>query len=542
MSPQHSSQPVVSTDAGRVRGFVKDGVTWFLGIPYGGSTAGRARFGPPPPVTPWTGIRDAMAYGPAAPQTNTASAIRNPWITAGRRVPGMLIMRTFMGSLAPHESEDCLNLNVFTGGARGSVKRPVLVWLHGGGFNAGTANSSAYDGSGLARRLDVVVVGVNHRLGALGYLHLAEAGDPDLAHSGNAGTLDQIAALQWVRRNIAAFGGDPERVLIFGQSGGGWKVSTLLASPAAAGLFSRAVIQSGPGVTMVPRDRAAEIADRFLLEAGAKNPQGLRGVPAERLVAAQHVTEAALPPRIIPNILDGFAPVIDPEVLPDHPFAGDPPASSAEVPLIIGHTRTEMTLFSDTKTLAADDHRALATVTELLGEDRGRGLWSAYADLHPIAPPARKLAYLLSDLTMFPFVGRILQARRSVPAETYSYRFDWETPVLGGALMAPHGVEIPFIFGTLDATEQMTGPVVEGSRALAARMSATWAAFAETGTPAAGPSGLAPWPAYRNPENSTLLIDHTPSLEDGLVPKMEELLSGLVEPVRERMGLTLHSA
>ncbi|MGH8996892.1 MAG: carboxylesterase/lipase family protein, partial [Acidimicrobiales bacterium] len=319
------SAPVVELSAGRIAGTSDGGVLIFRGIPYAGSPAGARRFGPPLPVVPWTGLRQATSYGPTAVQPPPPPAR----LDGGAEIP---------------QGEDCLVLNVWTTGLTGA--RPVLFWIHGGGFSTGSGSAPWYDGSALAARGDVVVVTVNHRLGLLGFLDLAELAGDALADSANAGMLDLIAALRWVRGHIASFGGDPGRVTIFGESGGGGKVATLLAMPDAAGLFHRAAIQSGifrggPGQLLQGPERAAAIAHRVVAELGSVDE--LRRAPAARLLEIQRAVEAERTPGTASVM--AFCPTVDGRVVTDHPQAAVAAGASAEVPLIIGTNRDEVTLF-----------------------------------------------------------------------------------------------------------------------------------------------------------------------------------------------------
>ena len=331
--------PVVEIASGKLRGASSGGIHAFKGIPYGAPTGGANRFMPPQPPAPWAGVRDALAYRGHAPQSPTRAG------SAARSCATMLGPAD-----ATPEGEDCLTLNVWTPGLD-AAKRPVMVWLHGGAFAYGSGNRAVTDGANLARRGDVVVVSVNHRLNIFGYLHLADIGGERFAHSGNAGSLDLVAALEWVRDNIAQFGGDPGNVTIFGESGGGGKVSVLLAMPAARGLFHRAVIQSGATIRVSTRERGNALAEAVLKELGAATATGCRSVPLDKLLAAIAPASRAVGPTRWP-LLDryDFGPVVDGTDLPQQPFDPDAPPIADDIPLLIGGTREESGFF-----LADDD-------------------------------------------------------------------------------------------------------------------------------------------------------------------------------------------
>ena len=512
-----SAEPVVETRYGRVRGLRAAGVQVYKGVRYGAPADGRRRFRPPQPPEPWPGVADARSYGPSAPQRDPAGRFRNA-ASPGLAAPGLLLSRQMMTDRLD-ESEDCLFLNVWTPGGGPAARRPVLVWLHGGGFNALSGSAPTYDGTSLARRYGVVVVTLNHRLGALGYTHLAALGGDDFAHTGNLGTLDVVAALEWVRDNVEAFGGDPGRVLLFGESGGGWKVSVALATTPAAGLFHRAAIQSGSAPRIAEPDRAAETAALLVHELGldASRLDELRELPVERIVAAQFSVEAALGPRAVPNMLSGFVPVRDPDVVPAHPF--DPVGSplSAAVPVIVGWNRTEMTLFADEATLDLDDAGLEERAARLLGA-RAPAALETYRGLHPDASAARIFQYLHTDLTMLPFAPAIAERHAGLGgAPSWVYRLDWETPVLGGRLMSPHSLDVALVFANADRAEALNGGGVR-AHAIADRLSRAWACFAETGDPNTGESGLPHWPVYDVPRRATMLLDDESSVADDPQP------------------------
>jgi len=333
------SGPIVDTSSGKIRGAAVDGTYAFKGIPYGASTAAANRFMPPQKPVPWGGVREALDWAGHAPQAFAGQ--RRPEVTALSGVPDKVPV-----------SEDCLTLNLWTPGLDAG-KRPVMVWFHGGAFSYGSANTLRTAGANLARRGDVVVVTVNHRLNIFGFLDLAELGGEEFAHSGNAGVLDLVAALEWVRENVANFGGDPGNVTIFGQSGGGGKVSALLAMPATKGLFHRAIVMSGAGIRMAEQERATKLADAVLAELGLKanHLDQLQVLPFERLLAAIEPAQKKLAPPAF-RLLDryGFGPVVDGRDLPRHPF--DPAATdvSDDVPVMVGGTKDENAIF-----LAPDD-------------------------------------------------------------------------------------------------------------------------------------------------------------------------------------------
>jgi para-nitrobenzyl esterase len=490
--------PVVETSSGKVRGTTIEGVAAFKAVPYAAPPVGASRFLPPGEVQPWHGLRDATAYTGRAPQ-------------AGLRAGTRPELETFSGApdTSP-DSEDCLSLHVWSPSVTDRLKRPVMVWLHGGAFSYGSANSERLRGSRLATRGDVVVVTVNHRLNIFGHLDLSDVGGSDYAKSGNAGVLDLIAALHWVQNNIAHFGGDPGNVTIFGESGGGGKVSTLLAMPAAVGLFHRAIIQSGAAVRLRTNERSLKLTELVLKELGITTDAivQLRIISMHRLLSAIKPAERALGPSPY-RLFDRypFGPVVDGDVLPRQPFDPDASDIMRDIPIIIGDMKDETASF-----LAPDDlvwHRTLTEaemidrVHAIAGNDTDRVV-DTYRRLYPDASPADRLIATTTDCN-FRIRSLVLAQRRAATATApvWMYAFNWETPVHDGKMKAPHAMDVPFTFDTIDLTNATDGN--ETAKRLAATMSGVWAAFARNGVP--DHPSIPHWPAYRVPERATLILD-----------------------------------
>jgi para-nitrobenzyl esterase len=489
---------VVETTAGRVQGCVAAGISIYRGIRYGAPTGGPNRFRPPQPPEPWSGVRSARHYGDTAPQTRSFLSVGG-W--PGNR---------------PAIGEDCLVLNVWTPAAD-DARRPVLVWLHGGGFEAGTGSSSLYDAVNVCRRGDVVVVTINHRLGVAGHLHLGDILGDDFAGSANAGFLDVVAALRWVRDNIAAFGGDPASVMIYGQSGGGRKVSLATATLLAAGLFHRAVVQSGSHLRLLTRDRANELAGRLLahLDIPERDARRLQDVPMDQLLAANR----ALRRR--------FSPTVDGVVFDRHPWDPDAPRPAARVPMMIGTCRTELS-----NQLGSMDPTAFEITDADLADRLARFVpASDVAELAAIirrsVPGAGAPEVLFTAATARGYWrDSVLQTERKADqaaaggAPVWSYRVMWRTPVEGGRRITPHSLDLPFVFDNVATTAHMVGPPSAETAAMANAMCETWLAFARTGDPN---NGTVPaWHPYDRDRRTVMHFDVPPEAVDD--PHREERL------------------
>ncbi|HGK7303156.1 TPA: carboxylesterase/lipase family protein [Stenotrophomonas maltophilia] len=475
--PRDDTQVLARVRGGRVRGQREQGVLVFRGLRYGADTAAY-RFQPPRPEAAWRGIADALEYGAAAPQ-------------GGAEGPG---------------SEDCLFLNVWTPALDARARRPVLVYIHGGGFNNGSGSDPLYDGSALCRRGDVVVVTLNHRLNTFGYLYLGALGDPRYAASGNAGQLDLVQALQWVRDHATTFGGDPGNITVFGQSGGGAKIATLMAMPAARGLFQRAWTMSGQQVTAAGPRAAAQRAAVAMEAVHAPDLAALLRLPAADLLAA---TRARDPSRVEDTALY-FGPVLDEVVLPVHPFWPQAPAQSAAIPMVIGNTHDETRAFlgNDPGNFALDWNTLPAQLEKQQFVDLLPSVViEHYRRLYPHYTASEVFFAATTAGRSWRGAVEELEARARQPATaapTWSYQLDWPSPVEEGRLRAFHTLDIPLVFDNAGLPTARTGGG-EDARALAATMSDALIAFARHGDP--NHAGLADWAPYTLPQRRTMLFD-----------------------------------
>jgi para-nitrobenzyl esterase len=479
---ESSSGPIVETTSGKIRGVVIDKVNAFKGVPYGASTAGAGRFMPPAKPEPWTDIKDTTQIGHRSPQQHGILEPLPEVGSADRQNP--------MG-------EDCLVVNVWTNGLKGSHKRPVMVWFHGGGYSSGSGDYSIYDGANLARKRDVIVVTVNHRLNVFGYLYLTDIGGPKYADASNAGHRDIVLALEWVRDNIANFGGDPGNVTIFGQSGGGGKVATLMAMPSAKGLFHRAVCQSGAAIKGVSRTNATRNATNLLAKLNLKPDQldQLQNMPFDK------VTEAIQGPGM------NFGPVVDGKTLTHDPFDPTAPEESAAIPLLIGTVEEEINFFPGTPLDPIDDADLHKRVKQASRTDDAAAdhLIALYKKGRPSKSNVEIFQIIASDAG---FSGQVhTEADRKVAqgkAPVYKYYFTWQSQAREGKLRSYHTLEIPFVFENVDEGKSMTGTGAD-RYALSDKMSAAWAAFARSGNPNA--KGLPHWPAFTADQRATMIFN-----------------------------------
>ena len=484
---------VANTEYGKIRGFVLRGINQFLGIPYGADTSGKNRFMPPVKPAAWKEIKPCVWWGNTAPQimekryANAYASFVDHWNY-------------------DDVSEDCLKLNVWTP-ALDSGKRPVVVWLHGGGFTNGNAiEQDGYHGENLSRLGNIVFCSINHRLGPFGYSHLKAAGGHP--HSGNVGNLDMVAALEWVKNNIANFGGDPNNVTIIGQSGGGAKVTSLMNMPAAKGLFHKAVALSGTSLTGVNKEYAEKLGLKVMEEAGLKpgEIEKLQQIPWREYIdittrAVEKFAEEAKKMNISRG---GFSPVADGVTMNDQPFFSDPNHFSADIPLIINTTFHES---SPSRTDASLEEITLAGVVEKIkprfGAEAGK-IVEAYSQNFPKAKPVEVWAMILSNRK-----GAIAAADAKVSqrkAPVYVSWFGWQPPLFDGRMRAFHCDDICFWFYNTDLMLTHTGGG-KRPRALSSKMAKSFLSFIKTGNPNGG--GLPAWKPYTKENGETMILDDT---------------------------------
>ncbi|RAK62862.1 carboxylesterase/lipase family protein [Phenylobacterium kunshanense] len=486
---------VVETSEGRYRGRLENGVEVFRGMRYGADTAGPGRFMPPRPPEKFAGVRDAFDFGDQAPQPRTILT-----------TPGPI-------------SEDCLRINVWTPGASRAARWPVMLWFHGGGFEAGTGASGLYDGSNMARRGDVVVVTINHRLNVCGFCDLSDYLGAEFVQSGNVGYLDLVAAMRWVRENIAAFGGDPGNVTIYGQSGGGRKVSVCYAGAEANGLFHKGIVQSGSHLRVHTPEQARALTSALLkeLDIAPADARKLQSVPHELLGATQRRVIAAAGYR--------FEPVIDGVSFKADPWLPNAPRQTAKVPLMLGTTQTELSnqLGRDPAIFAMDEaalKARLATTIPPEAADEAVRIFRASTPSGSTAEMFFKIASWRAYITNATTMAEQRHAQNGAANPTWVYQVTWRSPVQGGRRFSEHTIDLPFMFDNVARAPHLTGPETAQTRAMTEAMANAWLAFARKGDP--NHAGLPRWPTYDVATRPVMLFDTPPTVAND--PFREERL------------------
>jgi para-nitrobenzyl esterase len=492
---------LADTKYGKVKGYQLRGINVFLGIPYGADTSGANRFMPPEKPAPWPGVFPAVWWGNSAPQ-NMDNKYANAY-----------------SSFADHwnyddVSEDCLRINVWTPSLTDGKKRPVMVWLHGGGFTAGNGiEQDGYGGENLSRKGDIVFCSLNHRLGALGFTNLAGVGGEKFTASGNVGMLDIVAALEWVRDNISGFGGDPGNVTIMGQSGGGAKVTTITAMPSAKGLFHKAVVLSGAGVKSGEKEYSEKLGSYVLKEAGLKPSEidKLQQLSWQEYFAVANRAAAKLDAEIGPStggMRRGFSPVVDGVFLPQHPYFPEASPVAAGVPMIICTTFNEQ---SPSRTDATLETITLDGVKEKLKErykDKTGEIVDAYAKAFPEKKPVEIWSMVVSNRQS---AITLANAKSKQSAPVYLAWFGWQPPLFDNRMRAFHCSDICFWYYNTDVMLTHTGGGAR-PRKLSEKMSSSLLKFMRTGDPNGG--GLPQWPKYGSQKGETMVLNDVPEVKN----------------------------
>jgi para-nitrobenzyl esterase len=481
---------VAETTSGKVQGMNLGGINTFKGIPYGASTAGKNRFMPPKKPASWTGVRDAFEFGQISPQVMAD--------TRGDYTQ-LIDWDLQSGGLG----EDCLVLNVWTPGLKDGGKRPVMVSFHGGGYAVGSGAEPGYDGDPLARFGNVVVVTMNHRLASFGYLDLSGLGaPPEFAYAGVAGMMDLVASLEWVRDNIENFGGDPDTVMIWGQSGGGAKTSVMMAMPSAKGLFKRAAVQSGSQLTMPKREASTALAEKLLKQLGLDKTRiaDLQKSSWEQILEAQTAVGGA-------GAGGGFSPVMDGTVIPQNPFDPTAPTVSADVPLIVSTALDEAALALTNFDL---DEAGLKKIVDRIAGTNADRVLKLYRSVYPQTSPFLIQARVLTDRGFRASATKQAERKAALgKAPAYMYLFTWPSPGYGGKFGAVHGTDVGLVFHS--ARGSICGGGAD-AKALADRMGATWVAYAKTGDP--NNPTIPHWAPYDAQSRATMIFDNTTGLEN----------------------------
>lgn len=498
---------VVETKAGTVQGYIRKGIYTYHGIPY---AEAKERFVPAEEVEPWEGIRLAFNYGPISPQQQTGGFPGGSWENPPRRFT---------------MDNNCQNLNIWTPGVNDDTKRPVMIWLHGGGFSTGSsAETAAYDGANLSRKGDVVVVSVNHRLNVLGHLDLSQYGDK-YQYSANVGITDIVNALQWVQDNIDQFGGDPNNVTVFGESGGGAKVLALMTSPYAECLFQKGIVQSGAtermGVNFTSQEASTRVTELTLENLGitADHIGDLNTIPYEKLLEAsnkalqQTAEEFQIPAALGPGYGLSWQPVVDGDYMPTSPVTEEGFAEAGkDIPLLIGSNLTEWTAFSQIMNMAeaqSDNKNTWSEeeidqrLEERYGEQADK-IVEAFLEAYPNKEKADAL-YIDSKTIRLPLLKIMSRKADQQGAPVYAYIFSWESPIMNGIFTSHHTFEIPFVFNNIDNADTIIGGGKK-VRILEDRMSQAWINFARNGNP--NVDKLPEWPAYTRDNGATMIFDN----------------------------------
>ncbi len=495
----------VETAGGKIRGLISGGVRQFRGVPYGASTAGENRFQAPRPAAPWSGVRDCFGFGPVSPQL--PSDIANDY---GRLV--QFDLNVGFGGM----SEDCLHLNIWAPDTGPEEKRAVLFSIHGGGFTIGSGNNPLYDGARLAGFGNVVVVSITHRLASFGFLNLSDLdASGEWADSGAAGMLDLVAALEWVRDNIANFGGDPKRVMIFGQSGGGWKVSALLGMPTARGLFHRAAVQSGSLLRHLSREAGAQMADALIKKLGLSvhNLHDIQRLPWGQLLEAQTAIGAHV-----------FAPVLDGINLPADPFHNQAPAESSGIPLIVSTTLDDAGLFFNHFDMTETDLKNL--LAQRYG-DRAQPLFALYREHFPAKAPYLLQAQMITDagFRRFAHAQAELKARQA-QAAVYTYLWEWTCPAFDAKFGAVHGMDVSACFH--NDRDAIVGSGSRDAQRMCQGLAAAWVNFANTGSP--NTAHLPHWPSFDTKRRATMILGADARVADDPYGDLRAFWQDMPEP------------
>jgi para-nitrobenzyl esterase len=482
-----NEKTLVGVAGGKLEGSYRDGLYIFKGVPYAAPPVGERRWLPPQPVEPWPGVRPAVEFGTIAPQ--------HP------------MMDDMEGQVAEPQAEDCLFLNIWTPGTDGA-RRPVMVWIHGGAFAGGSGSQVAYDGSRLAARGDAVIVTINYRLGVLGFLNLNIVTGGEIPATGNEGLLDQAAALRWVKDNIAAFGGDPGNITVFGESAGAMGIACLMVMPAARGCFHKAILQSGAGSMMLSLDQAVEVSARLLETIGDSHDYArtLRSLTAEQLLDYEMQMKLAMAgPGGVPRE-SVTSPVIDGEVIPDLPLQLARQGLAKDIPAIIGTNLDEWQMFAMMRTGGSeiDEAKVIRRLGRVVSAEDAASIVAAYREARAgrgeDASPAAVLSALNTDMMFRLPALDLIGAQRDNGQAAYNYLFTWKSPMWDGSLGACHGLEIGFVFGNRDDKLCGTGPAADR---LAECLQDAWLAFARRGDPSGGSAGR--WPVYGQDRLTMLL-------------------------------------